>query len=220
MTALELKAVLWDLDGTVVDSEPAWFAAELVLAERFGAQWANQDAKSLVGADLYDTAKVLQAAGVDLDSETLVNALLDLVIEKVLAAESWQPGVLEALASCREAGLDCALVSMSWRRFTSAISDRLPGVFRVVVSGDEVSRGKPDPEAYLTAAQLLGYTPAQCIAVEDSPTGTASAVAAGITTVAVPGLVAVPAQARVVPVSSAEQITAEWLRRVHREMAG
>jgi HAD superfamily hydrolase (TIGR01509 family) len=213
-----LQGVLWDLDGTVVDSEPSWLRAETILVRRHGGSWSQEQGLELVGADLRRTAAGVRAAGVDMETEPLVNALLELVIEDVMATVPWRPGIVEALAACRAAALRSALVSMSWRRFTHAVGELLPGAFDAIVSGDDVERGKPDPEAYRLGAERLGLAPAACLAVEDSPTGAASSLAAGIPTVAVPGAVAIPDQPGVAAVSSALELTPEWLRATHARL--
>ncbi|MDR1186475.1 MAG: HAD family phosphatase [Bifidobacteriaceae bacterium] len=211
--------MLWDLDGTLVDSEPAWFAAESAMVQRFGGTWSTEQALELTGSDLNRTAAVLQSAGVVMEAHELIRALVEAVAEQVLATRPWMPGVREALIECREAGVPCGLVSMSWRPFTTAVAGLLPGAFAVVVSGDDVNRGKPDPEAYLTGAAKLGLRPADCIAIEDSPTGIASALAAGIPTVGVPNPLAggiMPTPGLTV-LRSTEEVTLELLRRVHSE---
>jgi HAD superfamily hydrolase (TIGR01509 family) len=211
---------LWDLDGTVIDSEPAWFAVEQALVERHGGVWTAEDGMRLVGSDLRGTAAALQAAGVGLETNALVNLLLEGVADRMSAEPPWCPGVLDALQACREAGLACALVSMSWRRFTLAVADLLPGAFQAVVSGDDLEFGKPHPQAYLTGAAKLGLSPAECVAVEDSPTGVGSSMAAGVPTVVLRGRVDVPGRAGLVKVDGAGHITAAWLRRVHRQLLG
>ncbi|MDR2380337.1 MAG: HAD family phosphatase [Bifidobacteriaceae bacterium] len=213
-----LRGVLWDLDGTVVDSEPAWYAAEVTLVERYGGTWSKAQALALVGSDLHDTAAGLQAAGVPIETGELINLMLDLVIERVMASQPWLPGVPQALAACQAAGWSNALVSMSWRRFTHAVAALAPGAFAVVVSGDDVVKGKPDPEAYLTGAAKLGCAPEECIAVEDSPTGAASALAAGIPTVVVPGAATVPPRPGLINVSGADAIKPDWLRLTHAKL--
>jgi HAD superfamily hydrolase (TIGR01509 family) len=206
------------LDGTVVDSEPAWFKAEHILVERYGGSWSDEQSRRLIGADLNDTAAVLQRAGVALETAALVNALLDIVIAYVSEHQPWRPGVTEALAACRAEGLDCALVSMSWRRFTSAVAQMLPEAFSVIVSGDDVSRGKPDPEAYQLGAAKLGLEPRQCVAVEDSPTGVASALAAGVPTIAVPDLAVVEPAPGLVIVDSVRELSPDRLRSLHQQI--
>ena len=105
----------------------------------------------------------------------------------------WRPGAVELLTACNEAGLPTALVTMSYDRFADAVVKALPrGRFDVVVTGESVDKGKPHPDAYLMAADLLGVTPAATVAIEDSPTGAASAEAAGCRVVVVPNHVEVP----------------------------
>ena len=184
-------AVLWDMDGTLVDTEPYWIECEYELVAEFGGHWSQEKAHSLVGNDLRMSAAILRdQGGVDLPIDDIVNRLLDGVIARVRNRVPWRPGAKETLAALRKAGIPCALVTMSWKRFADAVVGALPpGTFAVVVSGDEVTNGKPHPEPYLTAARLLGMRPKECVAVEDSPTGVRSAVAAGCRTFAVPNVV-------------------------------
>ncbi|GAA4971615.1 hypothetical protein GCM10023225_11650 [Kineococcus glutinatus] len=105
----------------------------------------------------------------------------------------WRPGARERLAGLRAAGVPTALVTMSYRSLAQEVVQLLPGAFDVLVPGDEVARGKPAPDPYLRAAELLGVDPRECVALEDSATGVRSAEAAGCRTVAVPHLVPVPA---------------------------
>ena len=109
----------------------------------------------------------------------------------------WCPGARELLLALKDEGVPCGLVTMSYQRFVAPILEHLPPeTFRVVVTGDQVDRGKPHPEAYLTAAAALGVEPEECIAIEDSPTGVTSAVAAGCRVLVIPNHVAVPAGER------------------------
>ncbi len=190
-------AVLWDMDGTLVDTEPYWIACEYAMVAELGnGGWDDDHAHELVGRDLRDSARYIQEyGGVTLDEDDLINRLLDGVIAMVREQVPWRPGARELLASLQGADVPCALVTMSWRRFTDAIVPLLPdGSFATVVAGDEVSRGKPHPEPYLVAAERLGVAPSACIAIEDSPTGARSAVAAGCVTVTVPHVVDIPAE--------------------------
>ena len=107
----------------------------------------------------------------------------------------WRPGARELLADVRANQIPTALVTMSWRRFAMEVVDALPaGAFDVSVVGDDVERGKPHPDPYLLAAERLGVDITRCLAIEDSPTGVASALAAGATVLAVPHHVDVPAR--------------------------
>ncbi len=174
-------AVLWDMDGTLVDTEPYWIATEYAMAERYGGTWSQEQALSLVGNDLLSSGSVLKEAW-DLPQSPaeVVEELLDGVVARVEESVPWQPGAPELLAALREAGVPCALVTMSYERFVAPILRHLPPeTFRVIVTGDKVEQGKPHPEPYLTAAASLGLEPQDCVAIEDSNTGAKSAEAAG-----------------------------------------
>ncbi|MBI5087576.1 MAG: HAD family phosphatase [Actinobacteria bacterium] len=183
------------MDGTLVDTEPYWIEREHELVREHGnGAWTDEHAHSLVGFDLRDSARYISHhGGVDLPGDDIVNLLLDGVIDRVRQRIPWRPGARELLADLRAADIPCALVTMSWRRFAEAVVEMLPpGSFQVLVVGDDVTDGKPHPEPYLTAARLVGVAPERCVAIEDSPTGVRSAVAAGCITIAVPHVVSVP----------------------------
>lgn len=187
-------AVLWDMDGTLVDTEPYWIATEFAMAERHGATWSTEHALTLVGNDLLVSGRYIREhMGIDRTPEEIVEELLDGVVAMVREEVPWRPGARELLADLRAAGVPCALVTMSYRRFVEPILASLPDdTFAAVVTGDEVAHGKPHPEPYLRGAELLGAAPEDCAALEDSATGVASAVAAGCRVLAVPHHVAVP----------------------------
>jgi len=187
-------AVLWDLDGTLVDTEPSWLAAEFALAARHGARWSADHGDALVGNDLRTTGRYIRDhMGLSLTPEQIVDELLDNMVVSVSEGVIARPGALELLRELRRLEVPCALVTMSYRRMVDPIVAQLaPGAFAAVVTGDEVTYGKPHPEAYLTAAHMLGQPPQRCIAIEDSVTGATSAQAAGARVVVVPNRVAVP----------------------------
>lgn len=175
------QAVLWDMDGTLVDTEPYWIATEFELAERYGGSWSEAHALNLVGNDLLVSAHYIREhMGIDVPPEQIVQELLDGVVSKVEQSVPWRPGAVELIAWLREEGVPCGLVTMSYDRFVAPILAQLPPeTFRVVVTGDRVEQGKPHPEPYLTAAAALGLAPEDCLAIEDSNTGAKSAEAAG-----------------------------------------
>ena len=176
-----MKAVLWDFDGTLVDTEPYWIATEFAMAKKYAAPWTRADALELVGNDLVESGRYIrEVMGLAMSAEDVVDYLLDGVVAQVEKEVPWRPGALELLADLRAAGVPCGLVTMSYQRFVAPILAGLPPeTFRVIVTGDIVEQGKPHPEAYLTAAAALGFPPAECVAIEDSNTGASSAEAAG-----------------------------------------
>lgn len=199
MTSLPLAdtlpaAILFDMDGTLVDSEPHWMAGEQQLAARYGAVWTHEDALANVGKPMPVFAAAIQARGVPLSVEEIIEWLLAYMVEAVAENVIWRPGALELLTSVREAGIPCAIVTMAYRQLADVVAGAAPvGIFQAVIAGDEVTNGKPHPEPYLTGAARLGVDPAACVAIEDTLNGTLSAEAAGVPVIAVPNVKVVPA---------------------------
>lgn len=179
------------MDGTLVNTEPYWIAAETDLVHEFGGDWSHEEALQLVGSGLWHSARILQAKGVALTEDEIIGRLTDRVLEQLTEfGIPWRPGALELLIELREAGIPTALVTMSVSRMARHVADRLGFVgFDFVVSGDDVTHSKPHPEAYLRAAELLGVDPAHCIAIEDSAPGVAAATAAGTVVIGVPFMI-------------------------------
>lgn len=191
MTAPLPAAVLWDMDGTLVDTEPYWIAAETPLVHRFGGRWSREDALSVVGLGLHDAARVLQEAGVAMAADDIVQTLTsDVLAQLARTGVPFRPGARGMLRALRERGVPTALVTMSLRRMADAIVELLGfDAFDVVIAGDEVDRPKPDPDPYLRACSRLGVDPRDTVAIEDSPNGVRAALSAGATTIGVPLLV-------------------------------
>lgn len=175
------RAVLWDMDGTLVNTEPYWIETEYEIAARYGGSWSQAHALNLVGNDLLESGRYIREhMGIEPSAEQIVEELLDGVVARVEDAVPWQPGAVDLLAELAESGTPCALVTMSYERFVAPILAQLPPeTFRVIVTGDTVEFGKPHPEPYLTAAAALGVAAEDCLAVEDSNTGAKSAESAG-----------------------------------------
>ncbi|NED94206.1 HAD family phosphatase [Phytoactinopolyspora alkaliphila] len=211
------------MDGTIVDTEPLWIAAEQVLVESHGGSWTEEDSLALVGSDLLAAGEYIrQRAGLPMSAEQVRDHLLAEVLTGVKAGVEWRPGAVELLAGLGRAGVPAALVTMSYRVLAEAVVSQLPaGTFTAVITGDSVSRGKPHPEPYLAAAAELGIAPADCLVVEDSPPGVASGLAAGMRVVGVPNTVAIdPAPGLVLIDSLAGLDVAELLGSVGRADAG
>lgn len=181
-------AVLWDMDGTLVDTEPYWIATEYEMAEKYGGTWSEEHALNLVGNALLESGVYIRVhMGIDLTPQEIVDELLDGVVERVRESVPWRPGARELLADLVANDVPCALVTMSWQRFVEPILEHLPpDTFATIVTGDQVEFGKPHPEPYLTAAAELGVEPTDCIAIEDSNTGAKSGEAAGCLVLCVP----------------------------------
>lgn len=191
MTHTLPAAVLWDMDGTLVNTEPYWIAAEIELVEAAGGSWSHEEALQLVGNGLWMSASILRSKGVPFSEDEIVTRLTDRVMDQLVEfGIPWRPGSLELLTELRGAGVPTALVTMSVSRMAHHVADRLGFTgFDVVISGDDVIESKPHPEPYLRGADLLGVPPEQCIAIEDSVPGVESAHAAGAVVIGVPFMV-------------------------------
>ena len=201
---------MFDMDGLLVDSEPLWFRAESVVMARLGGEWSPADQGVLVGGSMDRTVNYLLSKGTRAaEPAAVARWLTEAMIEELTTQPlPVMPGVVALLDEVREAGLPHALVTSSEPEVVDAVLSRLgAGAFGVVVCAADVARTKPDPEGYLLAAAKLGVEPRYSIALEDSPTGTAAAEAAGYRTVAVPSVVPVPAAPGRVVLSSLSGVT-------------
>lgn len=175
------------MDGTLVDTEPYWMAAETELVGSFGGTWTHEDALQLVGSGLYHSARILQSHGVDLGEDEIIQQMSNRVLDQVAVAVPWRPGARELVLELSSLGVPTALVTMSIRRMAEQIAAALgPHGFSAIVGGDEVTHSKPHPEPYELGAAALGVSASDCVAIEDSAPGVASAVAAGAVVIAVP----------------------------------
>lgn len=210
-------AVLWDMDGTLVDTEAAWIGAEVDLVAQHGkGPWTQEDGLQLVGQALPQVAKILQErAEVRLETPDILEYMMSRVEEILAESVPWMPGAHEILSDLGAAGIPYALVTMSFRRLARHTLPRAPKPgFSASVAGDEVSAGKPAPEPYLRAAELLGVPIERCVAVEDSLPGVASAQAAGARVLAVQHFVEIPPAEQLSRTDSLTRISLEDLQRI------
>jgi HAD superfamily hydrolase (TIGR01509 family) len=206
--------VLFDMDGTLVDSEKVWDVALNELAERAGGRLSVAARQAIIGSNMRETMRILRD---DLDQPDRPEApdvawLNQRVYELFTRGLVWRPGALELLRAVRAAGIPTALVTSSGRRLVEVALDTLGREnFDVVVCGDEVRMPKPDPEPYRTAAELLGVRIEDCVAIEDSPTGVASALASGAAVLAVPAELELPETDGVHLLSTLEGVDPDYL---------
>ncbi len=189
----ELQAVLFDMDGTLIDSEKVWEVALNDLAEHWGGVLSHSARVSMVGASSDTTMEIMLA---DMnqpwrDRQEGSDWLDRRAAELFANGLQWRPGARELLAAVRSAGLKTALVTNTNRPLVEVALGTLGrDRFDLVVCGDEVTHPKPHPEPYRTAAAGLGVAPQECVVVEDSPAGIASGIAAGCVVLAVPAEIA------------------------------
>lgn len=219
-------AILFDLDGTLIDSEHLWWEAEVATMAALDAAWNRADQEHCLGGPLERVAAYMVArSGTEQSPQVVGEQLLD-AMEELLRTRpmEWRPGARELLGAARAAGIPVGLVSASYRRLLDAVADAVrrdigavdgEHAFDVTVAGDEVPEGKPHPGPYLAAAERLGVPIGECIVIEDSPTGVASGQASGAFVVAVPHIVAVPEAPRRHVIPSLQGVTladlAAWL---------
>jgi HAD superfamily hydrolase (TIGR01509 family) len=183
-----LEAVLFDMDGTLFDSEPLWDISLADLAEMLGGTLPLETRRRVIGGNLRNTARIVQEdLGAKADVDESAAWLLERTRQLFALGVPWRPGAQAVVESVRQRGIPTALVTASARALVDEVLAQLdPGTFDTVVCGDEVTHPKPHPEAYLTAVERLGVDPRNCVALEDSSRGIAAALAAGCLVVAVP----------------------------------
>jgi hypothetical protein len=209
-------AVLFDMDGTLIDSEPYWLASEQALAAEHNGNWTHEDGLSVVGMSLDDSSKLFKdKANINLEPEEIVTRLTSDVQSQLAKTVPWRPGAKELLQDLRKHGVKTALVTMSLHRMAKQVVDAIDfDAFDVIVAGDDVLRGKPHPEPYLKAAELLGFDPKDCIAFEDSISGITSAEAAGTIAIGVPNVVPIPEQPGRILWPTLQGVTYKTLRKL------
>jgi HAD superfamily hydrolase (TIGR01509 family) len=184
-----LAAVLFDMDGTLVDSEKVWDVGLHELAHAYGGRLSEQARARMVGTSMTESMTILHT---DIgqpwrDPAHSVTVLEDRIKELFADGLIWRPGARELLSQVRAAGVPTALVTATRRHLVDVALETIGRHnFDAVVCGDEVDETKPHPRPYIAAAALLGVPIGRCVAIEDSPTGVASALAAGARVLAVP----------------------------------
>ncbi len=185
---MPLQAVLWDMDGVLMDSEACWFESRIEFAERFGKIWTMDDQRVAMGRSTIEWAEVMrERLSLDLTLDQIMEEVITLVMDRLGERLPVLPGALEAV-KLTATRYPIALASGSPTRVIDHVLNitGLHKVFQAVVYGDDMTRGKPDPEIWLTAADKLGVDVTLCAGIEDSGNGIRSLRAAGVYTIAVP----------------------------------
>lgn len=220
-------AVLWDFDGTLLDSERLWVASEMEVMASHGVEWTYEQGVSQCGASATDSMARLMGEAqsqlghpLEVAQETVWQQITDGVLRRLQSDElPWLPGVRELAAELADAGVPMAIVSASPPELLGPAIARMPtGWFSTVVSGPEVSQGKPSPEGYLLAAERLGVDAADCIVIEDSVAGTQAGRAAGAVVIAVPCMYPLPTAPGQVNLESLAGVQQGDLARIWHEV--
>jgi sugar-phosphatase len=216
-----VRAVIFDMDGLLIDSEPIWRRTEIAVFGRLGLHLTEEQCMETMGVRVPDVVRLWYerhpwtGPSVDEVTDEIVNGVIAYVQER----GEPQPGVARAFETVRDAGLPAAIASSSSVDLIKAVVERLglSDSISAICSADDEEAGKPDPAVYLTAARTLGVTPETCLALEDSPNGVLSAKAAGMYCLTVPDpfLADDPRMARADRIlHSLDEFTPELLRRI------
>ena len=208
-----MSAILFDMDGTLIDSEPLWLEAEIEIMEELGCNWDQQDQINCLGGPIDKTENYMQDRNNNIKPFGYFTEKLDDVMEKKLSTKlNLIPNALEIINDCKRSELKIALVTASSGRLMKAVLKRFPvGIFDAVVSYDDVKRSKPDPEPYLLAAKTLGVDITNCVVLEDSLTGVQSGLSAGAQVIGIPHLVKMPSNPNLRVVESLSEINMDRL---------
>ncbi|WP_168198589.1 HAD family phosphatase [Nesterenkonia sp. NBAIMH1] len=182
-----MGAVVFDLDGTLIDTEGHYRDSAQRIVQEAGGRWTEDEDLEAVGMGLQDLAALLQHLGVSLGSGEIVDRIVEEVTSRLSAAVPWRPGALAFVAELQKEGLPIGVATMAHRPTVEQVlaAPEAPR-FAAVVTGDDVSREKPAPDVYLRAAELLAVSPGAVVGVEDSLRGLAAVRAAGMCSVGVP----------------------------------
>ena len=219
-----MRAVLWDMDGTLVDSEKLWDVSLQALYARLGGVLTPEVRVTTVGSSAMGLMRIVYSdLGLEQDPAAMAESsdwLHDYTGELFEQGLTWLPGARELLDELTAAGIPMALVTNTRRTLTErALKSIGSHYFSASVCGDEVEQAKPAPDPYLRAAQLLGFAPAECLAIEDSVTGSEAAEAAGCPVLVVPNDVEVPGGPRRRHVASLAEVDVEALRSIHAQLS-
>jgi len=208
-----MSAILFDMDGTLIDSEPLWLEAEIEIMEELGCNWDQQDQINCLGGPIDKTESYMQDRSNNIKPFGYFTKKLDDVMEQKLSTKlNLIPNALEIINECKRSEIKIALVTASSGRLMRAVLKRFPvGIFDTTVSYDDVKRSKPDPEPYLLASKTLGVNITNCVVLEDSLTGVQSGLSAGAQVIGIPHLVKMPSNPNLRVVESLSEINMDRL---------
>lgn len=208
------SAVFFDMDGLFVDSEPQWLIAETELMAEFGYTWTSADQNYCLGGPLTRVGKYMYEKSGQVESaEFFTMSIIEKMTKRLSSGAPVLPGALELLTDLNKNRVPTALVSASPRVLVNAVLASIPShTFAFSLSADDVKHPKPDPEAYLKAADKFGVHISDCLILEDSPTGIQAATSSGAFTIGVPHFVHVEPRDRLRVISSLEELSYETLK--------
>lgn len=210
-------AVLFDMDGLTINSEPQWLEAETELAALYGYTWTPEDQAYCLGGPLSKVGQYISdLTGGTEDGPFFHKKIIEIMTEKVSRYADFMPGAKSLLNDLNLAGVPLALVSASPRSIVDAALKHVqPLPFQTTISSDDAKVTKPDPEGYLTAAKRLNVDIRNCLILEDSITGVQAARASGAKVIAVPHFVKIESDFQTKVVGSLEELNVDTLREFY-----
>jgi HAD superfamily hydrolase (TIGR01509 family) len=183
-----VQAVIFDMDGLLIDSEPVWDDVRRAMADEAGTPWTKDDHLAVMGVSTAEWADhMLERLQLQMSREEVIEHVVGRMAESYAKGIPWLPGALDAI-DLAVANYRVALASGSHRALIDVVTAdaAVAGKFEIIVAADEVGVGKPAPDVYLATAERLGVDPTKCVCLEDSSNGILSGVAAGMKVIAVP----------------------------------
>lgn len=183
-----IEAVIFDMDGLLVDSEPVWDRVRASMTREAGVPWTAADHQALMGVSTDEWASyMIEHLGLAASPQEVIDEVVERMRASYRAGIPWLPGALEAVALA-DAHYRTALASGSHPALIETVTadPDIAGRFAVIVAADEVGRGKPEPDVYLATAARLGVAPERCACIEDSGNGIVAGARAGMHVIAVP----------------------------------
>jgi HAD superfamily hydrolase (TIGR01509 family) len=186
--SFELKAVLWDMDGTVINSEHYWVNAEYTLLNKFNLPWSHTEGENLKGTGMEHSIKLFKEKGVPLSTNEIIDFLNNMMVEQTNKKLHISDGFYELINDFKNRNIKNVLVTASYKVFVDAVLNKLQkNIFDAVITGDMVKHDKPAPDPYLLAAEKVNVNIKNCLGIEDSINGAKSVLSAGARLLALKG---------------------------------
>lgn len=215
------EAVFFDMDGLTVDSEPQWLISEEEVVAPFGYRWTHEDQVACLGGPLEKLGDYMSTKCNNLETSSyFVKELIRIQAQRMRTQTAAMPGAIELVKSLQSYGIKTALVSASPRVIVDAVLDNIGhDLFPISLSGDDVTKTKPDPEGYLKAATMCASDIKNCLVFEDSLPGMQAAIDSGAWLIAVPHMVEIQESERVRSIKSLKQLDIEKLRKLSKDFS-
>jgi len=208
-----MSAILFDMDGTIIDSEPLWLQAEIQVMAELGCHWDEQDQINCLGGPMERTEKYMQDRSGNVKPYGYFGQRLNEVMKlKFVKDLELIPNALELITKSKEAGLKTGLVTASGRELMNSALTRFPeNSFDIAISRDDVANSKPHPEPYLMAAERLKVKIDECLVLEDSMTGVRAGLDSGAQVVAISHIISIANEENLRVISNLSEITFKQL---------